>query len=88
MMPVDEAIERIFKKLPMLGSESVPLSRAHSRVLARPLVATHSQPPFDASDMDGYALRAAEVIPGRPLKLALLQSRLESLTCKAFPVLV
>lgn len=70
MMPVDEAIERIFRKLPALGHESVPLSRAHNRVLVRPLVATHSQPPFDASAMDGYAVRAAEVAPGRPLKLA------------------
>lgn len=70
MMPVDEAIERIFRKLPTLGSESVPLARAHRRVLAQPLVARHSQPPFDASAMDGYAVRAAEVQPGRPLKLA------------------
>lgn len=70
MMPVDEAIERIFRKLPNLGSETVPLARAHGRVLAKPLVATHSQPPFDASAMDGYAVRAAEVAPGRPLKLA------------------
>lgn len=70
MMPVDEAIERIFKKLPVLGSESVPLARAHRRVLTQPLVARHSQPPFDASAMDGYAVRAAEVVPGRPLKLA------------------
>lgn len=70
MMPVDEALERIFAKLPNLGSEVVPLGRAHRRVLARPLLATHSQPPFDASAMDGYAVRAAEVVPGRPLKLA------------------
>lgn len=70
MMPVDEAIERIFRKLPALGSELVPLARAHRRVLAQPLVARHSQPPFDASAMDGYAVRAAEVVPGRPLKLA------------------
>lgn len=70
MMPVDEAIARIFRKLPVLGSESVPLSRAHRRVLTQPLVARHSQPPFDASAMDGYAVRAAEVTPGRPLKLA------------------
>ena len=48
----------------------VPLGRAHRRVLAKPLLATHSQPPFDASAMDGYAVRAAEVVPGRPLKLA------------------
>ncbi|MDF2981018.1 MAG: molybdopterin molybdotransferase MoeA, partial [Devosia sp.] len=70
MMPVDEAIERIFRKLPKLGSEAVPLARAHRRVLTQPLVARHSQPPFDASAMDGYAVRAAEVVPGRPLKLA------------------
>jgi molybdopterin molybdotransferase len=70
MMPVDEAIERIFRKLPALGSESVPLARANRRVLTQPLVARHSQPPFDASAMDGYAVRAAEVVPGRPLKLA------------------
>jgi molybdopterin molybdotransferase len=70
MMPVDEAIERIFRRLPALGSETVPLARAHRRVLTQPLVARHSQPPFDASAMDGYAVRAAEVVPGRPLKLA------------------
>jgi molybdopterin molybdotransferase len=70
MMPVDEAIERIFRKLPKLGSEAVPLARAHRRVLTQPLVARHNQPPFDASAMDGYAVRAAEVVPGRPLKLA------------------
>lgn len=70
MMPVDEAIERIFRKLPKLGSEAVPLALAHRRVLTQPLVARHSQPPFDASAMDGYAVRAAEVVPGRPLKLA------------------
>jgi len=70
MMPVDEAIERIFRKLPKLGTEALPLVRAHRRVLAQPLVARHSQPPFDASAMDGYAVRAAEVVPGQPLKLA------------------
>ena len=70
MMPVDEALERVFAKLPHLGSEAVPLGRAHRRVLATPLLATHSQPPFYASAMDGYAVRAAEVVPGRPLKLA------------------
>ncbi len=70
MIQVDEAIERIFAKLPALGTETVPLARAHRRVLAAPLVATHSQPPFDASAMDGYAVRASEVVPGRPLKLA------------------
>jgi molybdopterin molybdotransferase len=70
MISVDEALERIFRQIEAPESESVPLSRAHRRVLAQPLVATHNQPPFDASAMDGYAVRAAEVWPGRPLKLA------------------
>jgi len=70
MISVDEAIDRIFAQLDAPKSETVPLLRAHRRVLAQPLVATHNQPPFDSSAMDGYAVRAAEVVPGRPLKLA------------------
>jgi molybdopterin molybdotransferase len=70
MMPVDEALERIIRKLPALGAETIPLSAADGRVLAKPLVSTHNQPPFDSSAMDGYAVRADEVFPGKPLKLA------------------
>lgn len=70
MIAVDEALDRIFLQLDAPAAESVPLSRAHRRVLAEPLVATHNQPPFDASAMDGYAVRAAEVTPGSTLKLA------------------
>src|ERR1700754_3633757 len=70
MITVDEALERIFRQLRPPVTESVPLARAHRRVLASRLTATHNQPPFDASAMDGYAVRATEVLPGRPLKLA------------------
>ena len=70
MISVDEALDRIFAQLHPPQTETVPLLRAHKRVLARALVATHNQPPFDSSAMDGYAVRAAEVVPGRPLKLA------------------
>lgn len=70
MISVDEAIGRIFAKLPALGDEQIALGRAHRRVLSRPLVAIHNQPPFDSSAMDGYAVRAVDVTPGRPLKLA------------------
>ena len=70
MISVDEALDRIFTQLEPPQTETVPLLRAHKRVLAKPLVATHNQPPFDSSAMDGYAVRAAEVVPGRPLKLA------------------
>ena len=70
MISVDEALDRIYLQLDRPATETVPLAAAHRRVLAEPLRATHSQPPFDASAMDGYAVRAAEVLPGRPMRLA------------------
>ena len=37
------------------------LEQARGRVLAEDLAARLTQPPFDASAMDGYAVRAADV---------------------------
>lgn len=70
MITVDEALDRIFTTIPTPLPESVPLARAHKRVLLKPLLAKHTQPPFDASAMDGYAVRAAEIVPGKPVFLA------------------
>jgi molybdopterin molybdotransferase len=70
MISVEEALDRIFLQLDAPATETVPLAAAHRRVLAEPLLATHSQPPFDASAMDGYAVRAAEVVPGHRMRLA------------------
>jgi molybdopterin molybdotransferase len=70
MITVDEALDRIFTQIPTPLPETVPLSRAHRRVLTKPLLAKHTQPPFDASAMDGYAVRAAEIVPGKPVFLA------------------
>ncbi|MBM3567954.1 MAG: molybdopterin molybdotransferase MoeA [Alphaproteobacteria bacterium] len=60
MIPVDEARARILAGLAPLGTESVALADAAGRVLAAPVVARLTQPPFDASAMDGYAVRAAD----------------------------
>ena len=52
---------------------SVPLSEAVGRVLAEPVWATRSSPPFDAAAMDGIALRAADTLgasESSPLRLA------------------
>ncbi len=48
-------------------AESVALLDAADRVLAEPVVALRTQPPFNASAMDGYAARAADVatVPAR-----------------------
>jgi molybdopterin molybdotransferase len=69
-LSVEEALARITGSVEPLGVESVPIAAAHGRVLATPLAAQHTQPPFDASAMDGYAVQAADVakVPAR-LKL-------------------
>ncbi|MEO0665165.1 MAG: gephyrin-like molybdotransferase Glp, partial [Pseudomonadota bacterium] len=45
----------------------VPLREAAGRILARHVAARRDQPPFDASSMDGYALRAADAALGAEL---------------------
>lgn len=61
MISVVEARERILATLERMPSEVVALDRAHGRVLAEDIVARVTQPPFDVSAMDGYAVRAADV---------------------------
>ena len=66
---MDNAIAAILRRVPEPVGESVPLADAAGRVLHAPLVATHEQPPFNASAMDGYAMRAADVVAGHRLKI-------------------
>ncbi|MGH2340755.1 molybdopterin molybdotransferase MoeA [Segnochrobactraceae bacterium EtOH-i3] len=61
LLPVDEAVARMLADAGPAGVEEVALSAAHGRVLATDLSATRTQPPFDASAMDGYAVRAADL---------------------------
>src|SRR4051812_8873917 len=63
LIPVRDALARILAGAGRLGSETVLLGAAYGRTLAAPLAARRTQPPFDASAMDGYAVRAADV-PG------------------------
>ncbi|MTD93388.1 molybdopterin molybdenumtransferase MoeA [Hyphomicrobium sp. xq] len=61
LLPVDEALRRILDGASALGTERVDLLAAADRVLAEDVTANLTQPPFDASAMDGYAVRAADV---------------------------
>ena len=61
MITVDEARALLLALTAPLGVQEVPLIEAAGRVLARPVSARRNQPPFDASSMDGYAMKAAEV---------------------------
>ncbi len=61
LMPVKDALARLLKGAAPLASETVAIGQAAWRVLATDIAALRTQPPFDASAMDGYAIRAADV---------------------------
>jgi len=60
-LSVAEALTRVTRGLAPLETERVDLKHACGRVLAEDVAAILTQPPFDASAMDGYAVRAADV---------------------------
>ncbi len=61
LLSVAEALARVTAGLKPLEVERVALEGASGRVLAEDVAARVTQPPFDASAMDGYAVRAADV---------------------------
>lgn len=69
MIPVSEALDRVLALVAPLGAETVPLRAAAGRVLAAPVAARLTQPPFDASAMDGYWLALADHAPGARLRV-------------------
>jgi molybdopterin molybdotransferase len=69
LISVREAVERVLSGVVPTGAETVPLAEAFGRVLAEPLAALRTQPPFAASAMDGYAVRAVEAKPGAQLRV-------------------
>jgi len=69
MISVAEALSRVFDLARPMPTEIVPLAEAAGRVLAADVAARQDQPPFRASVMDGYALRAAQVRPGTSFRV-------------------
>lgn len=67
---VEDALSRLLSGVPETASETVPLADALMRVLAEDLTAGRAQPPFPASAMDGYAVRATDAVSGAVLQLA------------------
>ena len=67
LLSVEEAHARLMALFAPLGTETVPLAEAAGRILARDVIAPRDQPPFDASAMDGYAVRRADAGPGARL---------------------
>jgi molybdopterin molybdotransferase len=62
LLPVEEALRRVLASVQQpVPPEEVALEASFGRTLARDLTALRTQPPFPASSMDGYAVRAGDV---------------------------
>jgi molybdopterin molybdotransferase len=70
LMAVAAVKARILNGVEPLAGETVSIFEASGRVLAEGLKAKLTQPPFPASAMDGYAIRASDVA-GVPVSLKL-----------------
>ena len=68
MISVAEATQIVRQRTPTLAVEQVELRDALGRVLAQDVVADSDLPPFNRSQMDGYAVRAADTLPA-PVRL-------------------
>jgi molybdopterin molybdotransferase len=62
MIEVYEAIQILADAVSRLPAEQVPLAEARGRVLAAPVAADRDFPPTDRSSMDGFAVRAADLV--------------------------
>ena len=72
-----EHLERILSLTPPLGSETVLLERARGRCLSEAVRARVPVPPWTNSAMDGYAVRADDLVgasKSNPVKLRLIGS--------------
>jgi putative molybdopterin biosynthesis protein len=83
----DEADRRFRAVLSLdpLGAELVPLSQALGRVLSEDVAAPVDVPGFDRSNMDGYAVRAADTFGAQEERPRLLRINSETLATGVVP---
>jgi molybdopterin molybdotransferase len=77
MHSVEEAVARILAAISPVELETVALRDALGRVLASDVLSPIALPPWDNSSMDGYAVRAADVLAasaGAPVTLDVLET--------------
>jgi len=72
LIPLDTALAQLLAALDdwRVPTETLSTLQADGRVLAQDVVSTLEVPPQDNSSMDGYALRCADIVPGRALPVS------------------
>ncbi|MFZ0844924.1 MAG: molybdopterin biosynthesis protein [Pseudolabrys sp.] len=85
----DEARARFENHLDLtpLGAETVTLAEALTRVLLHDVVAAVDAPPFDRSNVDGFALRAADTIGAGDSAPKIFTLNAEVIACGHAPAL-
>lgn len=61
LVSLEEAVRLVFEHQVSAGLEHLPIEQCLGRVLAQDITARVTVPPFDASAMDGYAVRFEDV---------------------------
>jgi putative molybdopterin biosynthesis protein len=89
VVSANEARARFEKHLDLspLAGESVLLVQALTRVLAHDVVAAIDAPPFDRSNVDGFALRAADSVGAGETNPKIFRLNAEVIACGDVPVL-
>jgi molybdopterin molybdotransferase len=75
LLSVDQARERILSQFQPVTTETLPLAGCSNRVLAQDIAASDDLPPFNNSSMDGFAVRAVDVLEaayGSPRSLSVI----------------
>jgi len=73
MIPLEEARQAILDSCRVLPAEERPLGRSLGCVTSEPITAHEDVPPFSNSAMDGYAVRAEDVVAA-PVPLVVVDS--------------
>jgi putative molybdopterin biosynthesis protein len=89
VVSADEAHARFESHLDLspLAAETVTLSDALGRVLAHDVIAAVDAPPFDRSNVDGFALRAADTVGANNTAPKILKLNKEVIACGFSPAL-
>ena len=69
MISFEHALSKLLFLANKIDVEEVNLEKAYLRVLANDAISSRDQPPFDASSMDGYALKKIDKLPDKKLSV-------------------
>src|ERR1700690_1838510 len=89
VVSAEEARARFERHLDLtpLPAETVALADARTRVLSGDLVAAVDAPPFDRSNVDGFALRAADTVGAGDTAPKMFRLNAEVIACGDAPTL-